>query len=99
METSYVFYKRVAPRPDFHPTMKETGQAAMGQHRRYWQELAQKGGSVLYGPVFDAEGVFGRAVREVNEARAAAIAAGDPAIRSGVCTCQRRPMQVGMMHP
>jgi uncharacterized protein len=94
----HFFYKLIAPRPDFHVTMNEEEQLAMGQHMQFWAELFNRGLVAVYGPVFDPAGVFGMAVLEVaNESDAEDIRRNDPAIASGVCTGHLIPMEAGMI--
>lgn len=94
----HFFYKLIAPRPDFHTTMSESEQAAMGEHMSYWANLFQTGVVAVYGPVFDPQGVYGMAVLEVeNPEQANLIHENDPAVLSGVCTAALVPMQAGMI--
>jgi uncharacterized protein YciI len=96
--TMHFFYKLIAPRHDFHMTMEENEQTAMGQHMVYWADLFKNGVVAVYGPVFDPQGVFGMAVLEVdNEDQANSILTNDPAVASGVCTAQLLPMEAGMI--
>lgn len=98
MEKMHFFYKLFPPRPTFHLDQNEEEKSVMEEHMQYWAELTSKGNSIVYGPVFDAKGVFGMAVIEVdNEAEADNIAKDDPAVLSNVCTCELIPMQVGML--
>ena len=93
----HFFYKLIAPRADFHLTMNEKEEAAMKTHMGYWAELFQNKKVIVYGPVFDPEGVYGMAVIEVdNEEEANAIKNNDPAVTAGVCTALLLQMQVGM---
>ena len=94
----YFLYKLIPPRPTFNADMNEQEQATMNTHMGYWGELTNKGKSVVYGPVFDPEGVYGMAVIEVEaDDEAQAIATNDPAVTDGVCTYQLIPMMVGMI--
>ncbi|MEJ7740995.1 MAG: hypothetical protein WKF97_26555 [Chitinophagaceae bacterium] len=53
--------------------------------------------AVLYGPVFDPAGVWGLAIIEVgDEVEAQTVGTGDPAVSSGVCKYELKPMQIGM---
>ena len=69
----------------------------MKSHMGYWAELFQNKKVIVYGPVFDPEGVYGMAVIEVdNEEEANAVKNNDPAVTAGICTALLLQMQVGM---
>ena len=98
MEKKFFLYKLNPPRPTFHLDMSEEEKSAMQRHMQYWVQLTDQKFSILYGPVFDPNGVFGMAVIEVNsDEEANAISTGDPAVSSGVCTYELIPMQIGMI--
>jgi uncharacterized protein YciI len=98
MEKRHFLYKLIAPRPTFHLDMNDAEKEAMGRHMGYWAALTEKRTSVVYGPVFDPNGVYGMAVVELNENEDANdIGSNDPAVSSGICTFELIPMQVGMM--
>ena len=94
----YFLFKLFPPRPTFHLDMNEHEGAAMQQHMQYWAGLIAQRTAVIYGPVFDPEGVFGLGILEVDdEAQATAIAAADPSVSLGVNTFALIPMDVGMI--
>lgn len=78
--------------------MNDEETIAMQQHKGYWADLTVKGRSIIYGPVFDPEGVYGMAVIEVgDEHEAETVAQNDPAVSSGICTYKLSGMQIGMI--
>jgi uncharacterized protein YciI len=94
----YFFYKLIAPRPDFHLTMDEIEAAAFKEHKSYWEGLFNINKVIVYGPVFDPNGVYGMAVLDVEDAEeATSIKNNDPVITSGICTAVVFEMQVGMV--
>jgi uncharacterized protein YciI len=62
----YFLYKLIPPRPTFDRDMNPDEAAIMGQHIAYWQELADGGTAVVFGPVSDPEGAWGLAVVEAD---------------------------------
>ena len=59
----------------------------MGQHAAYWRDQLERGHVVVFGPVFDPDGVWGLGVIDTeDEAAARSLVLDDPVIRSGVCT-------------
>ncbi len=98
MGKKYFLYKLYPPRATFHLDQNEEEKSVMQQHMQFWVELTDKRNSIVYGPVFDPQGVFGMAVIEVdNEEEADIIAKNDPAVSSEVCSYELIPMQVGMI--
>lgn len=75
----YFHLKLVPPRATFPFDMNEAEKAAMTEHAKYWQRLAEDKRAVVVGPVFDPKGAWGMAVVETeNEAEAEALADADP---------------------
>lgn len=98
MEKKHFLYKMYPPRPSFHLDQNENEAKVMQQHIDYWRELTNKKNAIVYGPVFDPNGIYGMAVIEVtNEEQAGEIVKNDPAILSKICTCELIPMRVGMI--
>lgn len=96
MEKKHFLYKMYPPRPTFHLDQNENEMQVMQQHMDYWKEQTGRNIAIVYGPVFDPNGVYGIAVIEVNnEVEANEIAKGDPAIISKLCTFDLIPMSVG----
>jgi len=93
----HFFYKLIAPRPDFHLTMNEIERTTMNEHKDYWAGLFNNKNVIVYGPVFDPDGVYGMAVFVAeDDEEATSIKNDDPAVASGICTAAVFPMQVGM---
>ncbi|MGD9739483.1 MAG: YciI family protein [Bauldia sp.] len=79
------FFRLTPPRPTFPGDMTDAEAAAMQAHFGYWADLCARGSAVAYGPVPEGAGAWGPAVIEAtDQAEAAAIVAGDPAVRSGL---------------
>ena len=73
------------PRPTFPENMNAMERAVMQEHSAYWAEFLKQGTAVVYGPVEDSKGTWGVAiVRVLDEQASLALAADDPAIRSGL---------------
>ncbi len=81
-------YKLIPPRETFVADMTEAEQAIMGEHAAYWTDLFQSGQVVVYGvAIMEQTGPWGLAVVEAETADDVhAMAAGDPAVKSQVCT-------------
>jgi uncharacterized protein len=76
--------KLLPPRPGFPADMSEAEAALMGQHAAYWSGLIERGVAIVFGPVFDPSGVWGLAIVDVADEKAAArLTDDDPVIRSG----------------
>jgi uncharacterized protein len=82
---NHFLYKLIPPRPTFDHDMSETEGAIMGRHIAYWQELAESGTAIAFGPVSDPAGAWGLAVvaAETNE-QVRALGDADPAVISGL---------------
>jgi uncharacterized protein len=90
---SYFAYRLIPPRPGFAEDMSEAEAATMGEHVAYWQALLDRGTAVVFGPVADPAGSWGLAVVEAGgEADVRALAADDPAVRSGLATFEVHAM-------
>jgi uncharacterized protein len=82
-------YKLIPPRPTFDTDMSHAEAAIMGQHVGYWQDLAQQGIAVVFGPVRDPAGTWGLAVVQAEAAAdVRALGVDDPAVKSGMATFQ-----------
>lgn len=96
MGKQHFLYKMIPPRPSFHLDQDENEMKVMQQHMEYWQEQTEMNSVIVFGPVFDPNGVYGMAVIEANdEVEANEIAKNDPAVASGVCIFELIPMRVG----
>ncbi len=90
---NYFVYRLVPPRPSFAADMSEAEMAVMGQHAAYWTGLFEGGTVAVFGVVIEQNGAWGLAVVEAEtEDDVRAIASGDPAVTSGLCT-----FDIGMM--
>jgi uncharacterized protein len=63
---NHFLYKLIPPRPTFDRDMSEDEQAIMGRHVAYWQEMAECGTAIAFGPVSDPAGAWGLAVVEAE---------------------------------
>src|SRR3712207_2789806 len=76
--------KLLPPRPTFAADMSPAEATLMGEHAAYWGGLTERGIAVVFGPVFDPNGVWGLAIVDVaDEATASALTNDDPVIRAG----------------
>ena len=97
MENKTFLYKLYPPRPTFHLDQTEEEGKVMQEHMKYWAALTAQKTSIVYGPVFDPNGVYSMAVIEVaNNEDVLEVANQDPAVSSGVCSYEIIPMQIGM---
>ena len=81
----YFVYKLNPPRPTFAQDMTESESKIMQEHAAYWQDLADKGIAIIFGPVLDPKGPWGLAIVEGNdESEVHTLGANDPAMKSGV---------------
>jgi uncharacterized protein YciI len=62
----HFLYMLIPPRSTFDRDMSEDEQAIMGRHVAYWQEMAECGTAIAFGPVRDAAGAWGLAVVEAE---------------------------------
>ncbi len=95
---SYFAYRLIPPRPSFADDMSEAEAAIMGDHVAYWHAYLDRGTAVVFGPVADPAGLWGLAVVEADgEEDVQALAAGDPAIRSGMASFEVHAMPGAMV--
>ena len=93
MSGNHFVYRLIPPRASFAADMSEQEQATMGEHAAYWTGLFEEGSVVVFGVVMQPDGAWGLAVVEADdEDDVRAIAAGDPAVTTGLCT-----FEIGMM--
>jgi uncharacterized protein len=86
-------YKLIPPRPTFAVDMTAEEGAVMAQHVAYWQELAERGVALVFGPVADPGGGWGLAVvKGDSERELEAVRDADPAVSSGVAQAAIYPM-------
>jgi uncharacterized protein len=97
---SYFAYRLVPPRPSFAEDMSEDEAAIMGEHAGYWQALLERGTAIVFGPVADPAGSWGLAVVEADrEEDVRALAADDPAVRSGLAHAEVYAMPGAIVRP
>ena len=90
--------KRIPPRPTFDTDMSEAEAAVMGQHMAYWQNLLERGGVIVFGPVSDPAGTWGLGVVETEtEDDARALGVHDPAVTSGLATFEVYSMPMAVV--
>jgi uncharacterized protein len=88
-------YRLLPPRPTFPQDMSPDEADAMQRHAGYWRDLLDRRVAVAYGPVLDPDGVWGLGLLDLDdEAEARAVADGDPAVQSGVCTYAVLPIDL-----
>ena len=82
----------IPPRPTFDQDMSENEGAIMARHVAYWQELAERGTAIVFGPVSDPAGAWGLAVVEAEtKDQVRALGDLDPAVTSGLATLRDLP--------
>ncbi len=100
MSRSHFTYKLIPPRPSFAGDMTEAEAAVMGQHAEYWTDHFERGTVVVFGVVLDQSGCWGLSVVEGGgEEDVHALAAGDPAVATGMCTYEVGTMPQAMVRP
>lgn len=96
MEKKYYFYKMYPPRPTFHLDQNQHEMKIMQQHMQYWKEQKKMDRAIIYGPVFDPNGVYGMAIiTAIDEEDAEKIAQNDLAIILKLCNFDLVSMNVG----
>jgi uncharacterized protein YciI len=90
---NHFLYKLIPPRPTFDRDMSEAEGAIMGRHVAYWQELAEQGTAIVFGPVSDPGGAWGLAVVEAEtDDEVRALGDADPAVVSRLARVEVCPM-------
>ena len=90
----YFVIKLIPPRPTFAEDMTEKERDIMKQHAAYWEDKADRGVIIVYGPVLDPKGAYGLGIIEVDdEDQARVFAADDPSIKSGLNRIEIYPMR------
>ncbi len=76
----YFFVTTDNPRPTFNQDMTPEERDIMKRHVAYWSEKAERGISIIFGPVLDPNGVFGMGVHQArDEAEMRELIENDPA--------------------
>ena len=90
---SYFLYKLIPPRRTFALDMSREEAEIMSRHVAYWQELADRGVAVAFGPVADPAGSWGLGLVEAEaEEEVKALRDADPAVTSGLGSVEIYPM-------
>jgi uncharacterized protein len=93
----HFFVKLIPPRPTFHIDMSERERLLMDEHAIYWKDLQEQGVALIYGPVFDPDGVWGLGViRSESEDKARISMNNDPTIKAHLNTFELVPMNAFM---
>ena len=91
-------FRLIAPRPTFALDMTDEEQKTMERHAAYWQPLIESGQMVVFGPVLDDTGSWGLGVVEAeSEDEVRALAAGDPAVTTGIGKLEIGKMLAGFV--
>ena len=94
----HFFLKLIPPRPSFATDMSEAEQAAMSKHADYLLGLVEQGIGVVFGPVFDPNGVYGMGIVEAaDEAAARRFTDNDPVVKAGIGRYEISPMRLSML--
>lgn len=97
--STFVF-RLEAPRPSFALDMTDEEQEIMGRHAAYWQPFIDSGQMVVFGPVLDSTGSWGLGVIEAeDDDELRALAAGDPAVTTGLTKLELGEMLTGFLRP
>jgi uncharacterized protein YciI len=93
---AHYFLKVIPQRSTFGEDATEGELAKMNEHFAYWLELSKRGTAIIFGPVFDADGIYGMGIVESEDEAAARLLAGaDPAVVAGVVRITVSAMRVG----
>lgn len=77
--------------------MSEDERLLMDNHSVYWKDLEEQGIALIYGPVFDPNGVWGLGIIEAeNEEEARAYMNNDPSMKAHLNTFELIPMNAFM---
>ena|SRR5919204_3332192 len=63
----YFLYKLIPPSPTFPQDMTEAEGKIMQEHVAYWQDLADRRITIIFGPVLDPDGAYGIAIVEAKD--------------------------------
>jgi uncharacterized protein len=89
----------IPPRPTFMEDMTAEEREILALHSAYWNRAIERGTAVLYGPVFGPRGAWGLGVFRAADGKAArAFVEADPAVASGMATCNLGRLAEGAVH-
>ena len=81
---SHFVLKLLPPRPSFPADLTEEERKLMDAHVTYWGDLVESEHALVFGPVFDPNGLYGLAIlKAADEQEARAISSRDPATEAG----------------
>ncbi|ADL50829.1 YciI family protein [Clostridium cellulovorans] len=84
-DKKHYILKSLPTRPTFPQDMTAEEREIMQQHITYWEDKAEKGIAIVFGPVFDPKGGYGLGVIEVDEEEQVhALIKDDPAVKAGL---------------
>ena len=93
----HFFVKLIPPRPTFHNDMSERERLLMNEHAVYWKDLQEQGIALIYGPVFDPNGVWGMGIiGSESEEQARIFIENDPTMKAQLNTFDLMPMNAFM---
>jgi uncharacterized protein YciI len=97
---AHFFLRLIPPRPTFAVDMDPTEAEVMKAHAAYLTGLAEKGIGFAFGPVFEADGVWGLGIIEAaDEAEARALTDKDPVVTAGIGRYEICPMRLSIVRP
>jgi uncharacterized protein YciI len=77
-------FKLLAPRPSFPADITAQERTLMDAHVAYWADLVVNDVALVFGPVFDPDGIYGLAIAQAkDEQDARQLSNRDPAIEAG----------------
>ena len=97
---NHFVYKLIPPRATFVADMTDAERTIMGEHAAYWNALFDEERVVVFGVVMDQTGPWGLAVVEADsEEDVRALASGDPAVTTKLCTFDVGVMPMPSVRP
>jgi uncharacterized protein YciI len=100
MNANHFVYRLIPPRPTFATDMTEEEQAIMAEHAAHWTDLIGQGRVAVFGVVLEPAASWGLAVVETDTADdVRAIAADDPAVKTGTCAFEIGTMPDPFVRP
>ena len=79
--------------------MDDREREILARHTAYWDRAIERGTAVLYGPVFGPRGAWGLGVFHAGDGKEArAFVDADPAVASGMATCNLGRLVEGAVH-
>ncbi len=95
MNRQHFFVRLIPPRATFAQDMTAEERTLMVENGMYVRRFFDAGKVLAYGPVLDAEGAFGFAVLEMEDAaEAERFLEGDPSVKAGMSRYTISPMHL-----